>query len=310
MSGPLLGILLTLLFVGLEAVQFVYFGGLFQNVNPFFFGALVFGVTVVLLWTWAAVFRRNELSAARHNLPLIIRVNIAAAAASGAYLASVALVEPAVVYTISAGTMPLVMWVFHHRGVPEAEAPRNRIETLGCLLLLFSIAYLCVITITGFSGFVRGGVGAGVLGILLALTDGTAFALVLIYSKRLDIAGISAGVILGLRMILYVIIAAAVSAVVVTPAEMMDSSALVIMVAIGLIVTIPPLYAFQKAVTLISALTLSVLTTLGPFAIFGLQMLEGRVEYSSATLVGLCVYSAGALLAALGAMSGTRLRRA
>ncbi|MEM7426832.1 MAG: hypothetical protein AAF441_12120 [Pseudomonadota bacterium] len=309
MSAPLLGIILTLLFVGLEAVQFVYFGGLFQNVNPFFFGAMVFSVTVLLLWGWAAAFCRPELTAARRNLPLVIRVNLAAAAASGAYLASVALVEPAVVYTVSAGAMPLVMWALHHYGTPEAEAPRNRMETIGCVLLLISIAYLCIITIIGLSGFVRGGLRAGVGGIVLALIDGTAFALVLIYSKRLGVLGISAGVILGLRMILYVIIAAAVSAAVVDKTEMMSSSELATMLAIGLIVTLPPLYAFQKAVTLISALTLSVLTTLGPFAIFGLQILEGRVEYSNATLLGLCIYSAGALLAAWGAMSGTRIRR-
>ncbi len=309
MSGPVLGILLTLLFVGLEAVQFVYFGGLFQNVNPFFFGALVFGVTVALIWLWAAFFRRNELSVARPNLPIILRINLAAAAASGAYLASVALVEPAVVYTVSAGAMPLVMWFFYHRGVPEAEAPRNRIETIGCLLLFFSIAYLCVITTGGYSGFVRGGVWAGVLGIVLALTDGTAFALVLVYSKRLDVVGISAEIILGLRMILYVIIASAVSAAVVAPAGTMSPAGIATMVAIGLAVTIPPLYAFQKAVSLISALTLSLLTTLGPFAIFGLQILEGRVDYSIATLLGLCLFSAGALLAAWGAMSGTQLRR-
>lgn len=309
MSTPLLGILLTLLFVGLEAVQFVYFGGLFQNVNPFFFGAVVFGVTVTLLWTWAALFRRAELRAARSNLPLVFRVNVAAAGASGAYLASVALVEPAVVYTISAGAMPLVMWALHYLGVLEAETPRNRLERLGCILILLSIAYLCVITVAGLSGFVRGGTWAGMGGIALALIDGTAFALVLIYSKRLDLIGVSAGVILGLRMILYVIIAAAVSAAVVQPSEVMGPSELMSMLLIGLILLLPPLYAFQRAVTLISPLTLSVLTTLGPFAIFGLQILEGRVDYSNATLIGLCLYSAGALLAAWGAMAGTSLRR-
>ena len=309
MSAPVLGILLTLLFVGMEAVQFVYFGGLFQDVNPFFFGAVVFSVTVALLWTWAAMFRQRELRAARANLPLVFRINIAAAAASGAYLASVALVEPAVVYTVSAGAMPLVMWALHYFGVPEAETPRNRLEQLGCLLIFLSIAFLCVITVMGLSGFVRGGTWAGVGGILLALIDGTAFTFVLIYSRRLDGVGISAGVILGLRMILYVLIAAAVSAAVVQPSEMMGPSALMTMLVIGLIVTLPPLYAFQKAVSLISPLTLSVLTTLGPFAIFGLQILEGRVIYSNATLIGLCIYSAGALLAAWGAVAGTSLKR-
>lgn len=48
-----------------------------------------------------------------------------------------------------------------------------------------------------------------------------------------------------------------------------------------------------------------VLTAIGPFVIFGLQMVEGRVDYSTPTLVGLFIYFAGALLAALGAVRAT-----
>ena len=309
MSASVLGIILALLFVVLESVQFVYFGGLFQHVNPFFFGAVVIGTMVVLILGSAAVFARQELAAANRNRSLVVNVNLAAAAGFGAYLASVALVEPAVVYTISAGTMPLVMWAIYYFGIPEAETPRNRVERLGCALLFLSIAFLCIITITGHSGFVRGGVWAGIGGILLALTDGVAFTFVLVYSKRLGLAGVGASVTLGLRMLLYVIIAAAVSVAVVKPAEIGGLSDLAIMLLVGLLLLLPPLYAFQKAVTLLSGLTLSVLTTLGPFVIFALQTFEGRVAYSNATLFGLCLYSAGALLAAWGAVADARQKR-
>jgi hypothetical protein len=44
---------------------------------------------------------------------------------------------------------------------------------------------------------------------------------------------------------------------------------------------------------------------LGPFVIFGLQVIEGRVDYSAATLIGLAVYFAGAVLAASGAVKAT-----
>jgi len=52
-------------------------------------------------------------------------------------------------------------------------------------------------------------------------------------------------------------------------------------------------------------MTIGALTALGPFVIFGLQMIEGRVAYSLATLIGLVVYFAGAMLAALGAVKAT-----
>ena len=55
---------------------------------------------------------------------------------------------------------------------------------------------------------------------------------------------------------------------------------------------------------MISTLTVSALTALGPFVIFALQMIEGRVDYSTATLIGLAVYCAGSLLSATGAVRG------
>ena len=74
---------------------------------------------------------------------------------------------------------------------------------------------------------------------------------------------------------------------------------------IGLLLTVPPLYTLQKAISMISTLTVSALTALGPFVIFALQMIEGRVDYAPATLVGLAIYFAGALLSAMGAVSAS-----
>jgi hypothetical protein len=64
----------------------------------------------------------------------------------------------------------------------------------------------------------------------------------------------------------------------------------------------------QRAVALISTLTIGALTALGPFIIFGLQLIEGRVDYAPATLAGLGLYSIGAVLAALGAVTAARPR--
>ena len=75
-------------------------------------------------------------------------------------------------------------------------------------------------------------------------------------------------------------------------------------VLLGLLLTVPPLYALQKAVSLVSTLTISSLTALGPFVIFALQIMEGRVDYSQATLVGLAIYSIASLLSAVGAVRG------
>ena len=47
----------------------------------------------------------------------------------------------------------------------------------------------------------------------------------------------------------------------------------------------------------ISVLLLSTITALGPFIVFLMQMVEGRVAFSGFTLAGLLIYSSGVLLA-------------
>ncbi len=73
---------------------------------------------------------------------------------------------------------------------------------------------------------------------------------------------------------------------------------MMILIGIEILVIVPPLYALQRAVALVSSLTISILTALGLFVIFALQIVEGRVDYSTATLIGLAVFSAGSLAAA------------
>jgi len=70
-------------------------------------------------------------------------------------------------------------------------------------------------------------------------------------------------------------------------------------VLIGLIIMAVPLFAMQKAIASVSVFLLSSITALGPFLVFGFQLLEGRVEYSLYTLIGLLTYSLGAMITVL-----------
>ncbi len=302
MSKSVVGVLWGLAFVALEAVQYVYFGGLFQRMSSFLFGFLVFGVTVVLFVGWTALRRPKELAIAIRNPRTLIAVNLSATLGWAAYLTSVQLIEPAVAYTIGAGAMPLTAYIAHRFGVPEGEAMRNRTEALGNLILLCGILYLTIVSVAGLSGFVRGGSLVAILGVLCALADGVLFTWMLIYCQRLDRVGVSPSAVFGLRFPLYVVAAGALAGLGVDHKESLPSSEILLTLLIGLALTIPPLFALQKAVADISTLTIGALTALGPFVIFGMQMIEGRVSFSTETLIGLFVYFLGAILSALGAV--------
>ncbi len=304
MNRSLTGVLWACAFVLLEAIQYVYFGSLFQRMSSYLFGALVFAVTVVLFVGWAAINRPEHLRAAFANPRILLAVNASATFAWAAYLTSVQLIEPAIAYTIGAGVMPLTAYVCWRLGVPEGEPMRNRTEALGNLLLCAGLVYMCIITVAGLSGFVRGGANVAMLGLACAVADGVLFTWMLIYCQRLDRVGVGPGTVFGLRFPLYVVVAAALAAAGFDHKEPMPgTSEIGLIVVLGLALVIPPLFALQKAVAAVSTMTIGALTALGPFVIFVLQMIEGRVAYSSATLVGLTIYFAGAILAAVGAAS-------
>ena len=305
MNPALAGLLWGLTFVILEATQFVFFGGLFQRMSSFLFGGLVFGSITLIFVGWMAIKAPQQLKIALANPGPLIAVNICATLAVAAYLASVQLIEPAVAYTISSGTMPITAYLVYRFGVREGEPMRNPIEALGNFFLFGGVVYLVIVTISGGSGFVRGDINIAIAGVLFAITDGVLFTWVLIYCQRLDRVGVGPGAVFGLRFPLYVFVAGGLAMLGVDQKAAMPYWDIAITVLIGLALTVPPLYALQKAVASISTLTISALTALGPFVIFALQMIEGRVDYSQATLIGLMIYFVGALLAAFGAVKAT-----
>ncbi|MEM7292562.1 MAG: hypothetical protein AAF420_04075, partial [Pseudomonadota bacterium] len=91
MNKAILGVVFALGFVLLESLQFVYFGGLFQRMDSFLFGFLVFGVIVVVFVAWTTLAAPDQLRAALRLPTQLIAVNVGAVITFTAYLTSVQL---------------------------------------------------------------------------------------------------------------------------------------------------------------------------------------------------------------------------
>ncbi|MGB0507004.1 MAG: hypothetical protein ACPGGK_12485 [Pikeienuella sp.] len=303
-SVTLIALFCSFVFVSIEAVQYVFFGGLFQAVNSFVFGALMFFAVAVVFIGRAAIVDRPSIRAALARPGLLLLVNLTAIVAWAGYMGAVQLIEPAVAYTIGAGLMPITAWAAYRLGAPEGESLRNKAELAGLLLIISGIGFLTWVTVTGQSGFVRDntwlGSWSGIAGVSLAMADGVFFTYLLMLCRRMNDSGVKPAVVFGLRFPLYVIIAGSVGAA--TAVGQPPALEMAWLVLLGLILTVPPLFALQYAVAHLSTLTISCITVLGPFIIFVLQIGEGRVEWSGATLVGLLLYSVGAMAAAVGAL--------
>ena len=308
MRAPVIGVIWALAFVILESIQFVFFGNVFQRMNSFLFGAIVFTISVIAFIGWSFRYRPQELRRAFAQPRLMLGINLTATLAWIAFLGSVQLIEPAIAYTIGSGVMPIAAWLAYKLQLPEGEPLRNQAERLGIIIVSVAIIGLGLITLLGQSGFARGDWSTALLGVTLAIADGVFFTWLLMRCQRLSKHDVGAGAVFGLRFPLYILVSAGLFAAGAGIENQTDPADSLWIVAVGLILVVPPLYALQKAVALVPTLTLSAVTATGPFVIFVLQIIEGRVAQSGLTLAGLLIYFTGALLAAYGAMKATASR--
>ena len=309
MSRSHVGLILCLSFVTLEAFQAVYLGAVFQEVDSFAVGGLVFGISVVGCTLATAVLRPKELVAAIRSWTVVLVLNLFAALAWTAYFIAVQLIEPAVVFTVFSGMVPLATVIGAWLGLPEAGGPGRRVAHIGNTVILVAILYLGVITVSGLSGFVRGGEAAAICGVALSALSGGCTAFVILYSVRLNGKGVGPLAQFGLRFILYTFLAlAAFLSGLDDKGVQTDPLKLAITVMIGFAVIAFPLYLVQKAVPLVPASSIAAVTALVPAMVFVMQLFDGRIDYSTATLVGLMVYMIGALLAVYGAIAPAALR--
>ena len=300
------GLFWCMVFVILDAIQAVYFGGVLQEVDSFLLGGLVFGLSALACILWSAIFRPEQFRFTRLNLAAVIGLNVTAAGGWLFYLLAVQMIEPAVSFTIFAGSVPLVTIAAAYFGVPEAEAPRNRQELIGNSILAVGLLTLAAITVLGLSGFVRGDIIAAVTGLVFSLVAGVLITGMLLYGQRLDRVGLDPVTQFGLRFPLFVLLCAVGVTLGIDSKGPIEIDELFMPVAIGFVVLAFPIYAVQKAISLTTSLTIAALAGTAPLFVVLFQILEGRVTLSFYTTIGLCICFLGSIFGALGAASEDR----
>lgn len=300
MNNATRGLIWAFSFVILEAAQAVFFGGVFQDYDSFLIGGAVFGFTAAGALIWVKVRTPEQLNIAWANGASLFGLNLSTTLVWIAYFVALQMIEPAVVFTVFSGLIPIAILIASACGVPEASPLRNRVEGAGLIASVIGIGYLAAITLLGQSGFVRGGWTAAMVGLLLTCVSAVSLAAMMIYSQRLDRLGIAPAAQYGLRFPLYVVVALPAAWLGLDGKSPVDPDGLLAVVVIGFAIMAFPVFAMQKAISLMSTLTLAAITALGPLFVFLFQIVEGRVAYAPATMTGLMIYFAGAVLAAYG----------
>lgn len=120
------GLVWAFSFVILEAAQAVFFGGVFQRYDSFLVGAAVFGFTAVVALTWVTLHTPEQLRIGWGHPATLLGLNLSTACVWAAYFFALQLIEPAVVFTIFSGLIPVVILIASWCGVREASALRIR----------------------------------------------------------------------------------------------------------------------------------------------------------------------------------------
>ncbi|MGE0025048.1 MAG: hypothetical protein AB7S70_15615 [Hyphomicrobium sp.] len=300
MSPRVAGLLWCATFVALDALQAVAYGNFLQRLDGFLVGLLVFGFCSLACLTWVAWKAPHEIAIARSEPAAVLWMGVTSAGGWLTYLGALQLIEPAVALTVVSGALPLTMIVAGHLGIGGAEPVHNRVEVAGNLVLALGIVALAAFTLLGWSGFVRGGALVGLFGLVLSILSGAMFAGMILISYRLERRGVGPAASFVLRFPLYLVLAFAGTLMGLDDKGPAPADDLMLALVVGVPLLALPIYAIQKAVALASSLTIGTAAGLTPVLVFLLQMIEGRVDYSRATVIGLLIYMAGALLAAAG----------
>lgn len=296
-----LGLIYCLAFVTLQAFQAVFLGSLFQQVDSFRVGAWVFGLSFIGCTLISAIVQPAQLRKALRSWSILIPINVCVALTWCCYFQAVQLIEPAIVFTIFSGMVPLGALLAAHLGLVKVRSSQGRYEKIGHGLIIAAIVILTGVTLSGHSGFVRGDWTSALAGVTLSAISGCATAFVILLSVRWHEQGVGPAVQFGLRFCLYTLVAMMASYLGLdAKPEVSGSPPFAYIVVIGMLVVALPLYLMQQAVPLVSGQRIAGVMALGPGLVFVMQLLDGRIGYATGTLAGLAVYLAGALIAVFG----------
>ena len=293
------GLFFCMVFLSTEAIRSVYFGGVFQQASSFLVGSLVFGVISACILCYTYLTNPSQLRLAWSMRSTVFKANIVTAGSWMMYFFAIQMIEPAVAYTLFSGVILITMLVAAKTGLVDEKIERNAFVTVGYKGILLALFVLTMTTLLGLSGFVRGTSLTAIVGVALAIGASALIAYAMIVCKQLDREGLNPSTQLGVRFILYVFVGGALAMYGLDFKGEVSTPHLVEIVVLGIVLTGAAGYAVQKAVSLMTSQAIGVASAFGPCLVFALQLVEGRVDFTAWTLLGVCLYCFSALLVEL-----------
>ena len=291
--APWIGPGFILLFALSQALRDVYFGGVFQGVHPFVAILMAFAISVLVCAYLTVLRTPGQIGLARREGRTFVWMNVTTAMAWSSYFFALKYLQPSVVNTLHSAIGPLTVVVLGAFGVHIApKSTTQPLERLCYVGLAASIAALWWVTLSGRSGLTEVDLPTVLGSLALLLVSGTSITISLLLSKRMNDRGIGTDAVTAGRYLMIIVIAIAALASRPDSIGVTSANQFFVLLAASVVLIALPLYMLQMGIArTASALTGHVIRSLGPVFIFALELMDGRIHYSMATLACIVVYS-------------------
>jgi drug/metabolite transporter (DMT)-like permease len=293
LAGPLFVLVFTLS----QAFRDVYFGNVFQRVDPLAVTFLAFTLSTVIFTLVALLRAPGDFRKLRDQIGTVLMVNVTTAMAWSSYFFALTWLDPSIVNTIHSAMGPLVILLLGAFG-GAALAQRTGtsfVERIGYGGIALSIAGLWTVVLGGHAGFAAPA-GSSVIGLALLGVSGTSITISLLYCKRLQDNGVGADALTAVR---YLGLIAFAGLMILgrgkpTGIETLPQAGTLALAALLLLIL--PLYSLQVGIGRTNPLTASIVRALAPVLVFALEQFDGRLHYAPAVLACILLYSASVIV--------------
>ncbi len=294
------GFVLSVVFVCLAAGRDVYFGALFQRVHPLAVALTAFPPCTLVFLPIALARDRAGLARLGRHAGTLVWINVTSAIAWLSFFHALRLAEPALVQVVFFGIGPLsVAWI--DRLVPGvAVATRSAAERRLHAGLLGALLFAVGVMLAGASGLGPQPLGRVLAGLALTVGGGICISISTLLSRVVNDGGVGPATLIALRFPGAVVGAAALATL--SPAavaEGLTPATLAVIAVASLLLIVLPNYVNQVGIALASPLTVRAVIAVGPVLVFLLQVVEGRLPSSAATLAACVLYAVFAVASAV-----------
>jgi drug/metabolite transporter (DMT)-like permease len=278
-----------------QSLRDVYFANVFQSVD-FFAVILLAFLPSTLAFGAITVKTPGEFAKMRRHLATVLAMTVTTALAWSCYFFALTYLEPSIVNTLHSGIGPLTVIALAACGLrltkPTVIGGQEALGYAGIALALVGLWWVVLSKQSGLPGADH---ATSLVPLALVLVSGASITISLLYSKRLHDHGVSAEAVMAVRYLALILLAACIEASKGRLPDIEQVGGLAMLSLVATVLIALPTFALQVGIVLTAPLTAHVIRSLGPVCVFAVQQLDGRLVYSTPTLVCILGYSAAAI---------------